>query len=225
MMLDALDVNMPTIKRYIGTEYVHQTLLSLFRSDWKGKVNLIVGEADDSYLDRYRGHPRVTIIPFGVSLDGLAPPQAAAVAFRARFQAGDRRNNNFLAHEVALSWSHGFMLEDDVTVPADWIARLKALIAMLPTDRWALALNHGRRDAPARLAQLIGSQGILFSSYDQALECVKHHQGMFNPAGSPCSDVAIGQCMRGDLWGVNLIKHIGGVSTFGRRPPAVGGKV
>jgi hypothetical protein len=220
--IEFLDVNMPTIQRGIRHEYVHTTLLSLFRSDWKGRVNLIVGDSRDAYLDPWRGHSRVNIVPLSVSLDGLTPPQAAAVAFRAKYQTENRRHNNYLAHEVALSWSHGFMLEDDVTVPADWMARLARLIEMLPAGEWMLALNHGYRDRPARLAPpLVGSQGIIFSSYDLALRCVERHRAGFNPQSSACSDVAIGRCMADVLWGVNLIVHIGGISTFmARRSPA-----
>jgi hypothetical protein len=224
--LETLDVNIPTIDRGLGPlEYVHRTLASLLASDWQGRANLIVGDGRQDYLDRWRGHPRVTIVPFSVGLDGLKEPQAAAVAFRARFQSSkNRRNNNYLAHGVALSWSPGFMLEDDVEAPPDWIARVRKAINLIPENAggWVLALNHGRPDVPVRHAtDLVGSQGLLFSSYDRALTCVKEHRRLFNPRGSACSDVAIGKCacVRPVLWSILIIKHIGAVSTFHLKIP------
>ena len=48
-----MNINMITMMR--TPEYVHDTLQSLFASDWEdGVVNLIVGSSDDAYVQPYR---------------------------------------------------------------------------------------------------------------------------------------------------------------------------
>src|SRR5262249_51030595 len=88
--------------------YLHETLQSLFSSDWpetNQPVNLILGSADESHVREYAEHPSVRIIPWdGETRDSM-------------------RLNCTLNKIRALRCGDGestLICEDDILFPPNW---------------------------------------------------------------------------------------------------------
>ena len=108
--------------------YIHETLQSLFASDWRETnlpVNLIMGSADESHLREYAGHPLIRIIPWDVETNAIL------------------RWNCTLNKIRALRWGDDeptLICEDDIQFPPNWFSALKQATAEMGDEEYILSL-------------------------------------------------------------------------------------
>ncbi len=108
--------------------YVHQTLESLFASDWRETnlpVNLIMGSADESHVREYAAHPSVRIVPWDMGSSEIL------------------RWNCTLNKIRALRWGADqptLICEDDILFPPNWFSAVKLAIAEMGDEEYILSL-------------------------------------------------------------------------------------
>ena len=114
--------------------YLHETLQSLFSSDWRETnrpVNLILGSADESHVREYAAHPFVRIVPWDVEPTDSLRRNCTLNKIRALRYGDD---------EVTLT------CEDDVLFLPNWFSALKLATAELGDEEYILSLSAGKPD-------------------------------------------------------------------------------
>ena len=108
--------------------YLHETLRSLFSSDWRETnlpVNLIMGSADESHLREWATHPAVRIVPWNV-------------------QTNESLRLNCTLNKIrALRCGEGeptLVCEDDILFNPDWLSALKLATAEMGDEEYILSL-------------------------------------------------------------------------------------
>src|SRR5262245_7756796 len=125
-----MQINMTTFagRRH---HYIHETLRSLFASDWRETnlpVNLIVGSADESHVREYADHPSIRIVPWDVETNDVL------------------RWNCTLNKIRALRWGDDqatLICEDDILFPPNWFSALKLATAEMGDEEYILSLSVG----------------------------------------------------------------------------------
>ena len=114
--------------------YIHETLQSLFSSDWQETnlpVNLIMGSADESHLREYASHPSIRIVPWDAETNESL------------------RRNCTLNKIRALRWGDDeatLICEDDILFPPDWFSALKLATAEMGDEEYILSLSAAKPD-------------------------------------------------------------------------------
>ena len=109
--------------------YIHETLQSLFSSDWRETnlpVNLIMGSAGESHLREYAAHPSVRIVPWDVETTDSLRRNCTLNKIRA-LRCGD--------DEPTL------ICEDDVLFLPNWLSTLKLVTAEMGDEEYILSLS------------------------------------------------------------------------------------
>ena len=210
-----MQINMTTFAAR-RRHYLHQTLQSLFASDWaetNASLNLIMGSSDHSHLGDYAHHPAIRIVPWDIaSLPNL-------------------RSNCTLNKIRALRWGDDDTLlicEDDILFRPNWLAALKPAIEEMGTADYVLSLIAGKKVLErSRFVKgklwvkryptftLTGAQALFYPSKAirrRVADYLEQHMGR------GCGDHLIGQYARSyaALYATKemLVKHAGGVSCF-----------
>jgi len=108
--------------------FIHETLQSLFSSDWRETnlpVNLIMGSADESHLREYAAHPSIRIVPWDVETTPSLRRNCTLNKIRA-LRCGD--------DEPTL------ICEDDILFPPNWFSALKVATAEMSDEEYILSL-------------------------------------------------------------------------------------
>jgi len=127
----SMQINMTT---FAGRKqhYIHQTLQSLFESDWqdsKVPINLIMGSEDESHVQEYASHPAIRIVAWR----GQTHPQLRTNCTINKIRAlrcGD--------DETTL------ICEDDIAFSPTWMSSLKLAAAELDGEQYILSLFAAR---------------------------------------------------------------------------------
>ena len=125
---ESMQINMTTFAGRTR-HYIHQTLQSLFSSDWRETnrpVNLIMGSADESHIRDYAGHPSIRTVPWDVETNPILRWNCTLNKIRA-LRCGD----------------DGPMLicEDDILFPPNWFSQLKLATAEMGDEEYILSLS------------------------------------------------------------------------------------
>jgi len=210
-----MQINMTT---FAGRKchYIHETLQSLFASDWAETnfpINLIVGSEDQSHLREYAAHPSVRIVPWDVE------PHP------------ELRRNCTLNKIRALRWGDDdatLICEDDILFLPSWFASLELATAELGTEDYVLSLFAAKPDLekaplvkdkrwvkPYPTLILQGAQAIFYPT-----KAIRTQVGFYlrDNIDRACGDHLIGKYARAyaALYVTRevLVEHIGGVSCF-----------
>jgi hypothetical protein len=108
--------------------YIHETLHSLFESDWRGAhipVNLIVGSEDESHVREYAAHPSIQIVPWDVPTWPTLRSNCTLNKIRA-LQFGDDDET--------------LICEDDVLFLPNWLSSLTLARTELGNEEYVLSL-------------------------------------------------------------------------------------
>jgi len=126
-----MQINMTTFAAR-KQQYVHDTLRSLFESDWRASnspVNLIVGSKDESHLE-YVGHPMIRIVPRDAETVPSMRLNCTINKIRA-LQCGDDEET--------------ITCQDDVLFLPDWLSSLRLAKAELATtNTFSACTPHSR---------------------------------------------------------------------------------
>lgn len=128
-----MQINMTTFAAR-KQQYIHETLQSLFESDWRGSnipVNLIVGSDDATHLQPYVEHPSIRIVPW----DAVQLP--------------DLRRNCTVNKIRALHFGEDdqtLICEDDIRFLPAWLSSLQLAAAELDDAEYVLSLFAGIPD-------------------------------------------------------------------------------
>jgi hypothetical protein len=112
--------------------YIHETLQSLFCSDWRDAnvpVNLIMGSGDETHVQEYVAHPSIRIVPW----DAMSLPNL--------------RQNCTLNKIRALQFGDDdetLICEDDILFLPTWLSSLKLATAELGDAEYVLSLFAGK---------------------------------------------------------------------------------
>jgi hypothetical protein len=190
--------------------YIHEMMDSLFASKFDGPITFLAGCADESYLDRYRTLPQVTIVSWNIEHH-----QSVRKHMCARI---DCKHNQ----ERAILWNNNgpmLLCEDDVVFDLDWQQKLESNINFITDKDYILDIAKGSiycKNQPPVLkgSNLQGAQGVYFSS-----QLVRNKIAVDLAARSDgCSDVIIGKIALENFkfWTSqeHIVRHIGNVSTF-----------
>jgi hypothetical protein len=193
--------------------YIHETLQSLFASDWqdtKPPVSLIMGSEDESHVLGYAAHPAVRIVPWDMETD-----------------ASLRRNCTLNKIRALRHGDDGGMLicEDDILFAPNWFSALRAATAEMGDEEYIMSLSTRR---PARLVNgkslvkqyptfvLNGAQALFYPTKALRNKVADYLQKYFR-RGS-CGDHLIGRYARAyaELYAMKepLVENIGQVSCF-----------
>lgn len=196
--------------------YIHDTLKSLFDSDWVdsgGTLNLMLGSEDDSHVRQYADHPSIRIVPWDVETNPSLRQNCTLNKIRA-LRYGEE--------EVML------FCEDDIHFECDWLTLLREAMAELPEPRYVLSLFAARhllakssfidgktwiKEYPTSALQ--GAQGVLFPSRAVRLEASNF---LKKNIARGCGDDLMGRYARqyAALYATRepLVNHVGAVSCF-----------
>src|SRR5215470_13553318 len=108
--------------------YIHETLQSLFASDWRETnlpVNLIMGSADESHVREYTAHPSVRIVPWDAETNHILRWNCTLNKIRALRYGADT---------VTL------ICEDDILFSPNWLSALKLATAEMDDEEYILSL-------------------------------------------------------------------------------------
>lgn len=216
-----MQINMTT---FAGrrTPYIHDTLRSLFASDWhdaKAHLNLILGSEDDSHVRQYVDDPSVHIVPWDVESDPNLRWNCTLNKIRA-LQAGDGESL--------------LICEDDILFQPDWFSSLRKAAAELQGVDYVLSLFAAEeilalsplvegktriREYPTRVLQ--GAQALYYPKRE-IREKVATYLG--ENLKKACGDDLIGRWARGQaaLYSTReiLVSHFGATSCFHLETPA-----
>jgi len=122
-----MQINMTTFAGR-SRHYIHETLQSLFSSDWRETnrpVNLIMGSADESHIRKYAGHPSIRIVPWDTETNDVLRFNCTLNKIRA-LRCGDDGPT--------------LICEDDILFPPNWFSALKLAIAEMGDEEYVLSL-------------------------------------------------------------------------------------
>lgn len=123
-----MQINMTTFAAR-PRHYIHETLQSLFSSDWRetnAPVNLIMGSADEAHVREYAAHPAVRIVPWDVETNPSLRLNCTLNKIRA-LRCGE--------DEPTL------ICEDDILFLPNWLATLKQASAEMGDEEYILSLS------------------------------------------------------------------------------------
>jgi hypothetical protein len=196
--------------------YIHETLQSLFSSDWaetEQPVNLIMGSEDQSHLGEYAEHPSVRIVPWDLETDPVM------------------RRNCTVNKIRALRWGDDdatLICEDDVLFLPNWLESLQRATAEMRTEDYILSLFAAKpeldqaclmegkqwvKQYPTPVLQ--GAQAIFYPT-----KAIRHRVAAFlaTHIARACGDDLIGRYARAHatlcVTKVVLVEHIGAISCF-----------
>lgn len=109
--------------------YVHETIKSVFSSDWQGRgfsVNLIMGSEDESHVQKFAKHPAVRIVPWDTETHPSLRQNCTLNKIRA-LDYGDHAGGTLIC-------------EDDILFAADWFSKLSAATAEMGDEEYILSL-------------------------------------------------------------------------------------
>lgn len=109
--------------------YLHQTLQSLFSSDWRETnlpVNLIMGSADESHVREYAAHPSIRIVRWDVETNDILRWNCTLNKIRALRYGDD---------------TPMLICEDDILFPPNWFSALKLATAEMGDEDYILSLS------------------------------------------------------------------------------------
>jgi hypothetical protein len=210
-----MQINMTTFagrKRH----YIHETLQSLFRSDWQDSqvpINLIMGSEDTSHVQEYASHPAIRIVPWNAKTQR------------------DLRSNCTVNKIRALRWGNDdatLICEDDIAFSPTWMSSLRSAAAELEGEEYVLSLFAAQplleqaplvegktRIKPYPIRVLQGAQALFYPS--RAVRCAAARY-LTTYLGRSCGDRLIGLYARSyaALYATNeiLVDHIGAISCF-----------
>jgi hypothetical protein len=215
-----MQINMTTFAGRAVT-YVHDTLRSLFSSDWqdaKMPVNLIVGSEDDSHVREYASHPFVRIVPWDMKASAYLRWNCTLNKIRALRYGDD---------ETTL------VCEDDISFAPDWLSALTRATGELANEEYVLSLfaatpdlekaplASGKtlvKDYPTRVLQ--GAQSVYYPTRAIRYKVATYLKHNLTRA---CGDELIGRCARehATLYATKeiLVNHVGSISCFHRDAP------
>ena len=128
-----MQVNMTTFAGR-ARHYVHETLQSLFASDWRETnrpVNLIMGSADESHVREYAAHPAIRIVPWDVETNHVLRWNCTLNKIRALRYGDDTAT---------------LICEDDILFFPNWLSTLKLATAELGDEEYVLSLSAAKPD-------------------------------------------------------------------------------
>jgi hypothetical protein len=211
----AMQINMTTFAGR-NPHYIHQTLQSLFRSDWADSnvpINLIMGSEDESHVQEYASHPAIRIVRWNVKRESSLRLNCTVNKIRALCWGDD---------DATLT------CEDDIAFSATWMSSLKLAAAELAGKQYVLSLFAARpllakanlvegktriRHYPTRALQ--GAQAIFYPSKELRLAAAEYLEINLRKG---CGDHLIGKYARSfaALYVTDdiLVDHIGAVSCF-----------
>jgi hypothetical protein len=108
--------------------YIHDTLQSLFASDWRAvdrPVNLIIGSADESHVREYAAHPAVRIVRWDAEDNDILRWNCTLNKIRA-LRFGDDAPT--------------LICEDDIRFPPNWFSALNLATAEMGDEEYILSL-------------------------------------------------------------------------------------
>jgi hypothetical protein len=210
-----MQINMTTFAGR-ARHYIHETLQSLFSSDWRETnlpVNLIMGSADESHVREYAAHPSARIVPWDV-------------------ETNRRLRLNCTLNKIrALRWGDEgatLICEDDILFPPNWFSALKLVTAEMGDEEYILSLFAAKPDLEK--ARLVTGKRLVkrYPTY-----ILQGAQALFYPTKALRNKVAdflqenltrsqgdelIGRYARahGALYATKevLVENIGGISCF-----------
>jgi hypothetical protein len=198
--------------------YLHETLQSLFSSDWREAnqlVNLILGSADESHLREYAAHPSVRIVPWDVETNGVLRRNCTLNKIRALRSGEDEPT---------------LICEDDIRFRPNWLSALKLATAEMGDEEYILSLSAVEADLEkARLVtgkllvkkyptfNLQGAQALYYPTKALRNKVADFLQENFTRGNG---DELIGRFARAQaaLYATKevLVEHVGGISCFQR---------
>jgi len=122
-----MQINMTTFGKR-ERHYVHDTLESLFSSDWQdtnARVNLIMGSEDERQVQTYAAHPNVRIVPWDMETNSNLRWNCTLNKIRA-LRCGD--DDTLL------------ICEDDILFSANWLSELRRATAEIEDEEYVLSL-------------------------------------------------------------------------------------
>ena len=122
-----MQINMTTFAGR-AQHYIHETLQSLFASDWRETnlpVNLIMGSADESHVREYAAHPSVRIVPWDVETIPTMRSNCTLNKIRALRYGADTAT---------------LICEDDILFSPNWFSALKLTTAEMGDEEYILSL-------------------------------------------------------------------------------------
>ena len=215
--IDRMIINMTTFA-HRKRHYIHDTLQSLFRSDWHESpvpINLILGSEDDSHVRDYAAHPAIRLVPWDAHTNPNLRVNCTLNKIRALRYGDDDAT---------------LICEDDIAFSPTWMSSLNSATAELDGEQYVLSLFAPRdllANAPVVTGKtrikrypknyLQGAQAVFYPS--RAIrEAVAQHLTKYMRRGS--GDELIGRYARAfsALYATHdaLVDHIGGVSCFHR---------
>lgn len=114
--------------------YIHETLQSLFSSDWRETnlpVNLIMGSADESHVRGYAAHPSIRIVRWDAEDNDILRWNCTLNKIRA-LRCGDDQPT--------------LICEDDIRFPPNWFSALKLATAEMGDEEYILSLFAAKPD-------------------------------------------------------------------------------
>ena len=203
--------------------YIHETLESLFSSDWRETnfpVNLVMGSEDESHVRDYASHPLVRIVPWDAETNDILRWNCTLNKIRA-LRCGDGEPT--------------VICEDDVLFRPNWLAALKLATAELDDDEYVLslfaakpALDKARLVPGKRLVAryptfvLQGSQAMFYPTRALRHKIADFLEENLTRANG---DELLGRYARtyAELYATKqvLIENVGGISCFHRDRDAV----
>jgi hypothetical protein len=122
-----MQINMTTFAGR-ACPYIHETLQSLFASDWRETnlpVNLIMGSADESHIREYTAHSSVRIVPWDAETNAILRWNCTLNKIRALRYGADTAT---------------LICEDDILFSPNWLSALKLATAEMGDEEYILSL-------------------------------------------------------------------------------------
>jgi hypothetical protein len=210
-----MQINMTTFggrKRH----YIHDTLESLFSSDWKetnAPVHLIMGSEDEQHVQEYAAHPSVRIVPWDMETNSNLRWNCTLNKIRA-LRCGDD--------------DHLLICEDDILFPSNWFSALHQATAEIEDQEYVLSLfaatphlekaellagKQWVKEYPTCVLQ--GAQALFYPTKAIRHKVADYLQENLTLA---CGDELIGRCARAyaQLYATReaLVRNVGATSCF-----------
>jgi len=210
-----MQINMTTFAGR-SRHYIHETLQSLFSSDWRETnlpVNLIMGSADESHIREYAAHPSIRIVPWDVETNDILRWNCTLNKIRALRYGDDEPT---------------LICEDDIAFSPNWFAALKLATAEMDEEEYILSLfaakpelEQARLVTGKRLVKryptyfLQGAQALFYPTKALRNKVADFLQGNLTRSNG---DELIGRYARSHaaLYATKeiLVEHVGGISCF-----------
>lgn len=128
-------------------QYIHETLTSLFASDWRETnrpVSLIVGSPDQSHISEYTDNSSIRIVPWDVQSTQIMRWNCTLNKIRALRYGADEPT---------------LICEDDILFHPNWLAALKQATAEMGDEEYILSLSAAKPEL-AKARFIAGKQWV-----------------------------------------------------------------